>query len=98
MPVHKSLAVLLAADGATVGEGRAYVHLRESYRVPQDAQGTISLDWWDDDAAAPTYLRLQDGPRLPVRVQGDRLSECMVGRIVRYTLRWPGTRAPSEAG
>ena len=90
MSVVKSLARLLAADGTLIGEGRAYIHLR---REPADAQpvnGTVSLDWWDDAAPAPAALELADGPSLSLRVESDRLSGCVVGRILRYQTQWPG--------
>ena len=91
MTVRKSLARLLAADGTPIGEGRAYLHLRLPDAEPQSAQGTLSLDWWNDAPSpqAPT-LELADGPKLLLRLESDRLSSCMVGRILRYHVDWPG--------
>jgi hypothetical protein len=89
--VHKSLARLVSADGAVIGEGRAYIHLREPAVKAQAAQGTLSLDWWDDSVAAlGAHLELDGGPRLELQVQSDKLSECVVGRILRYSAAWPG--------
>jgi hypothetical protein len=31
-----------------------------------------------------------DGPRLLLRLESDRLSSCVVGRILRYQVDWPG--------
>ncbi len=90
MAVHKALARLRAADGSLIGEGRAYVHLRQPGGLAQPAQGTVSLDWWDDAAPAPARLDLVDGPTLEIRVESDRLSGCVVGRILRYQATWPG--------
>lgn len=90
MAVRKSAARLEASDGALIGEGRAYLHLRLPAEQPQAVQGTVSLDWWDEAAPAPARLVLADGPALPLRVESDRLSGCMVGRIVRYQADWPG--------
>ena len=91
MAVHKSAARLLAADGALIGEGRAYVHLRLPASQPQRAQGTLSLDWWDNTVQAEgARLELTDGPRLDLEVEADKLSACVVGRILRYSADWPG--------
>ena len=88
MAVKKSLARLLGADGAPIGEGRAYLHLRLPEAQPQTATGTLSLDWWTD--APPTHLELADGPRLPLALESDKLSACIDGRVLRYTTQWPG--------
>jgi hypothetical protein len=90
MPVRKALGRLRAGDGSLIGEGRAYVHLRQPATQPQRAQGTLSLDWWDEDAPAPVALELADGPMLAITVDSDRLTGCMVGRVVRYRTMWPG--------
>ena len=91
MAVHKSPARLLGADGSVIGEGRAYIHLRRPPREPQSASGTLSLDWWDDAVASSgARLQLLEGPELTLAVEADRLSECVVGRILRYTTDWPG--------
>lgn len=90
MAVHRSQAQLLAPDGVVIGEGRAYLHLRQPEAQPQPAQGTLSLDWWDE-AAAPARLRLANGPLLDLQVDSDHLSGCVVGRILRYQTTWPGT-------
>ena len=91
MAVFKSLARLVSADGALIGEGRAYIHLRQPAAQAQLAQGTVSLDWWAEDVATHgTSLELADGPRLDLKVQSDKLSECVVGRILRYSADWPG--------
>lgn len=95
MTVHKASARLLAADGREIGAGRAYIHLRQAAAEVQSAQGTLSLDWSDDDA--PTHelrLALEDGPLLALQVQSDKLSGCINGRVLRYTTRWPGVAAP----
>jgi hypothetical protein len=82
---------LLAADGALIGEGRAYVHLRLPADQAQRAQGTLSLDWWDATVGTlGARLDLSDGPHLTLDVQADKLSECVVGRILRYSTDWPG--------
>jgi hypothetical protein len=89
--VYKAAARLLAADGALIGEGRAYVHLRLPADQAQRAQGTLSLDWWDATVGTQgARLDLSDGPRLTLDVQADKLSECVVGRILRYSTDWPG--------
>jgi len=89
--VRKGLARLLTADGALIGEGRAYVHLREPDTCSQSAQGTLSLDWWDDAlSTCDARLELIDGPMLALRLESDRLSGCLVGRILRYQTDWPG--------
>jgi len=90
MPVHKAQGRLRAGDGSIIGEGRAYVHLRQPATQRQPAQGTLSLDWWDESAPAPVEVELADGPTLVITVQSDRLTGCMVGRIVRYRTIWPG--------
>ena len=91
MAVVKSPARLLAADGTLIGEGRAYVHLRQDAASAQPVAGTISLDWWDDAAPAPAVVALAGGPSLPIQVESDKLSGCMVGRILRYQSVWPGS-------
>lgn len=91
MAVYKAAARLLAADGGLIGEGRAYVHLRLPADQAQRAQGTLSLDWWDATVGTQgVRLDLSDGPRLTLDVQTDKLSECVVGRILRYSTDWPG--------
>jgi hypothetical protein len=89
MAVKKSLARLLTADGSSIGEGRAYLHLRLPEAQAQPASGTLSLDWWTD--AQPTHLQLTDGPTLPLSVESDKLSACIDGRVLRYTTQWPGS-------
>jgi hypothetical protein len=87
----KSAARLVDGAGTVVGEGRAYIHLQAPREQSQSAHGTISLDWWDDAADAPARIELaliEDS--LPIDVQSDRLSGCMVGRILRYQATWPG--------
>ena len=92
MAVRKSLARLLTADGALIGEGRAYLHLRRPDAEPQSATGTLSLDWWDDAVStAGARLALADGPTLGLVLESDHLSGCVVGRILRYRVEWPGT-------
>jgi hypothetical protein len=89
--VNKSHARLVAKDGTLLGEGRAYLHLRLPRQEPQKATGTLSLDWWDDtQPATGATLELSEGPHLSLTVEADRLSECVVGRILRYTADWPG--------
>jgi hypothetical protein len=91
MSVRKGLARLLAADGALIGEGRAYLHLRQPGGQPQAAAGTLSLDWWDDTlSTSDARLELVDGPTLPLRLESDKLSGCIVGRVLRYQVDWPG--------
>ena len=90
MTVVKSTARLLLADDRVVGEGRAYVHLRESRTSAQACQGTLALEWWDDTATAPVAVLLDNGTRVPISVHSDRLSGCLAGRILRYQARWPG--------
>ena len=94
MSVFKAPARLLSADDTLIGEGRAYIHLRAPATHPQDVQGTVSLDWWDDAAAAPALLALASGPVLSLAVESDHLSGCVVGRILRYRTHWPGTSDP----
>jgi hypothetical protein len=89
--VRKGLARLVAADGQAIGEGRAYLHLRQPELEPQAAQGTLSLDWWDDALSTrDARLELIGGPTLQLKLASDRLSGCMTGRIMRYTTDWPG--------
>ena len=89
--VRKGLARLLTSDGRSIGEGRAYLHLRQPAPEPQLAQGTLSLDWWDDSLSTQdARLELVDGPTLVLKLASDRLSGCMEGRILRYTTDWPG--------
>ena len=91
MAVFKSAARLVGADGSLIGEGRAYLHLRQPATEAQATQGTLSLDWWTDDGATrDAHLELTDGPRLALNVQSDKLSECIEGRILRYSAEWPG--------
>jgi hypothetical protein len=91
MTVHKTTARLLAADGALIGEGRAYLHLRQPAAEAQPAQGTLSLDWWDDALSTENAsLALADGPTLSLSLQTDHLSGCLDGRILRYATTWPG--------
>jgi hypothetical protein len=94
MAVKKSLARLLAADGAAIGEGRAYLHLRLPEAQAQTATGTLSLDWWTD--AQPAHLELSDGPTLALTLQSDKLSACIDGRVLRYTVEWPGGSTSSR--
>jgi hypothetical protein len=91
MAVHKALGRLVGADGQALGEGRAYVHLRLPAEQTQRAQGTLSLDWWDENGTFDSpRLELQDGPVLQLEVVSNKLSECVVGRILRYWAEWPG--------
>jgi hypothetical protein len=91
MAVKKSLARLLTADGAAIGEGRAYLHLRLPEAEPQTATGTLSLDWWDDALSThQARLELADGPTLPLSLESDKLSACIDGRVLRYRTEWPG--------
>jgi hypothetical protein len=91
MSVRQGPARLLAADGRSIGEGRAYLHLRRPEPEPQAAQGTLSLDWWDDALSTrDARLELIDGPTLALELASDRLSGCIAGRILRYTAAWPG--------
>jgi hypothetical protein len=90
--VRKGPARLVAADGRAIGEGRAYLHLRQPELVPQAAQGTLSLDWWDDALSTrDARLELIDGPTLVLKLRSDQLSGCIEGRIIRYTTEWPGS-------
>jgi hypothetical protein len=91
MAVWKGTAQLVGADGAVIGAGRAYLHLRQPEPVPQRVQGTLSLDWWEPaPVAAGAALALEDGPRLPLTLESDQLSGCIQGRVLRYTTDWPG--------
>ena len=91
MAVWKSEAELFAADGMVIGRGRAYLHLRQPASAAQPAQGTLSLDWWDETRSPiGATLQLRDGPALSLHVQGDTLRGCVEGRILRYTADWPG--------
>jgi hypothetical protein len=92
MTVHKATARLLAVDGEVIGEGRAYLHLRVSEALPQEVQGTLSLDWWSPEWSGPdAQLELSDGPTLVLRLQSDKISACIDGRVLRYRATWPGT-------
>jgi hypothetical protein len=92
MTVHKCGARLLDADGTLLGEGRAYLHLRLPDAQPQTAQGTLSLDWWNEASSAEhPRLQLVDGPTLSLTLESDKLSGCINGRILRYRTSWPGT-------
>jgi hypothetical protein len=97
MSVRKAQARLLTADGQLIGEGRAYLHLRQPDVEPQHAQGTLSLDWWNEltDTSGPPRLALQNGPVLTLQLESDRLSSCIAGRILRYQTAWPGEVAPN---
>jgi hypothetical protein len=92
MSVRKAQAQLLTADGQLIGEGRAYLHLRQPDTEQQPAQGTLSLDWWKDmnDETGDPRLELLGGPTLTLRLESDRLSHCIAGRILRYQTIWPG--------
>jgi hypothetical protein len=91
MSVHKSAARLVGADGALIGAGRAYVHLRGPAGERQRVQGTVALDWWDDGPAVQAArLELEDGPSLQLELERDTLSGCINGRVLRYTAEWPG--------
>lgn len=93
MTVRKGLARLLGADGALIGEGRAYLHLRLPDAEPQPAQGTLSLDWWDEESSPEhAHLELLDGPTLSLTLESDKLSGCINGRILRYKTAWPGEK------
>jgi hypothetical protein len=81
----------LTINETVLGEGRAYIHLREPIERAQSAQGTLALDWWDettdlDDAR----LALAEGPTLKLDLESDRLSGCIQGRVLRYRTQWPG--------
>jgi hypothetical protein len=90
--VFKAAGRLIDAHGTLIGEGRAYVHLRQPSEHAQRAQGTLSLDWWNDtDATEGVRLDLSDGPSLSLQVESDKLSECVAGRILRYSANWPGS-------
>jgi hypothetical protein len=94
MSVRKSQARLLTAGGQLIGEGRAYLHLRQPDTEPQPAQGTLSLDWWNDvsdtEGQGNPRLELHEGPLLTLQLESDRLSSCIAGRILRYQTEWPG--------
>ena len=96
MPVVKQAAQLKSESGALMGEGRAYVHVRGSLADAQPAVGTLSLDWWDDEQGTPSVMALEDGLSLPIEISSDRLSACIVGRILRYKTNWPGEAATSS--
>jgi hypothetical protein len=91
MTVRKTLARLLDADGALIGEGRAYLHLRLADAEPQTAGGTLALDWWTEVSSEGARLELVDGPTLSLTLESDTLGGCINGRILRYKTRWPGT-------
>jgi hypothetical protein len=75
-----------------MGEGRAYVHLRSPVEQRQVARGTLSLDWWHDGTTTDgAQLELVGGPTLILRLESDKLSTCVQGRILRYEADWPGT-------
>jgi hypothetical protein len=97
MTVHKTPARLLAADGTLIGEGRAYLHLRLPDAQPQQSQGTLSLDWWNEASSADqARLELVDGHTLALTLESDTLSGCVSGRILRYTTMWPGAPQGQE--
>jgi hypothetical protein len=91
MSVRKGVGRLVSADGALIGEGRAYLHLRLPETERQQVQGTLSLDWWDDDwRGQGGRLELMDGPSLSLALRSDRISGCINGRVLRYQTEWPG--------
>ncbi len=91
MSVRKGRGRLVSVDGAAIGEGRAYLHLRMPETQRQPVQGTLSLEWWDDDwQGQRACLELVDGPVLALDLQSDKLSACINGRILRYETVWPG--------
>jgi hypothetical protein len=93
MSVHKSAGRLLARDGLVLGEGRAYLHLARPSSEAQSAEGTMSLDWWNDASLDDSpLLSLADGPTLELTVTANKLSGCIQGRVLRYTTQWPGIR------
>jgi hypothetical protein len=99
--VFKATGRLLDASGTPIGEGRAYIHLRQPADQAQRAQGTLSLDWWNTDDGVATEgvrLDLNDGPGLTLDVESDKLSECVAGRILRYSTNWPGSAERSGSG
>jgi hypothetical protein len=92
MTVVKDRGRLLSIDGKLIGEGNAYVHVRQPLIDRQPVQGTLSLDWWDDAWSGPrARLELADGPTLAVDLDSDKISACVNGRILRYQATWPGT-------
>lgn len=94
--VHKGLGRLVSVDGVCIGEGRAYLHLRMPETQRQLVQGTLSLDWWDNDwQGRDARLELVDGPVLALELQTDKISACINGRVLRYQSVWPGV-GPSE--
>ncbi|HEX8966604.1 MAG TPA: hypothetical protein VF937_01905 [Chloroflexota bacterium] len=91
MSVRKATARLLSGEGAVIGEGRAYLHLRRPEAEAQPAQGTVSLDWWDTDSTAQdARLELDGGPTLTLSLESDKISGCVSGRVLRYSTTWPG--------
>lgn len=90
MAVHQTTGRILASDGKVLGEGRAYLHLTRPSNEAQSVRGTLSMDWWDREAPAPSVLELAEGPRLVLKLTSDRLSGCTSGRILRYEADWPG--------
>ena len=94
MAVFKGTGRLLDGHGAAIGAGRAYIHLRQPAELAQRAQGTLSLDWWNTDVGVVTEgvrLDLDNGPGLSLEVESDKLSECIAGRVLRYSTNWPGS-------
>jgi hypothetical protein len=91
MSVHKDLGRLVSDDGALIGKGRAYLHLRLSETERQQVQGTLSLDWWDADwTGQRARLELASGPTLTLHLESDKFSACINGRVLRYQAEWPG--------
>lgn len=100
MAVFKSSVHVHDAEGRSIGSGMAYVHLRLAPDADQRATGTVSLRVWQPDEAAPAWLQLTDGRRLPIEVSLETLSTCSQNHILRYQADWPpvpSSTARSEA-
>ncbi|MCC6176908.1 MAG: hypothetical protein IT305_16485 [Chloroflexi bacterium] len=94
MAVFKSHVDVADAAGRQIGAGTTYVHLRLGRDAPQDATGTVSLEWWEPVGDPPAELRLEQGGCLTVSVDRDVLSDCSRNRIFRFRTSWPPSGPP----
>lgn len=91
MAVFKGVVEVVAADGAVIGTGMAYLHLPRGLERAQAANGTVSLRAWAPSEREPRTLRfVREGREVTIAVTREALSECSRNRILRVSAEWPG--------